>query len=279
MTGIICTAPSSATATEACRGNVLVSGSYGGEYNAWHAAKWGLRGVILNDAGVGKDNAGIRGLDYLDNVGLPAATADAQTCHIGDGDHMLSVGRISFVNAAARKLGCAPGESVQVCARRMTEAPVIHAALPAIGGGKRYLLSEVSVRRPVICLDAAPMLESADTGSIVITGSHAALFRGRPDDVIKVDVGGIFFSDAGVGLDNAGIARLPTLDARRIPAGTASAASAAIGDARAIYRDGIVSHLNATAINMGLHVDMTIRQAVAKLIQELDPTATRHRGQ
>src|SRR5690242_18595535 len=98
MPGIICTAPSSATATDDCRGNVLVSGSYGGEYNAWHAAKWGLRGVILNDAGVGKDNAGIRGLEYLNDVGLPAATADAQTCHIGDGEHMLSTGRISFIN-------------------------------------------------------------------------------------------------------------------------------------------------------------------------------------
>jgi hypothetical protein len=271
MTGLICTAPSSATATEACRDNVLVSGSYGGEYNAWHAAKWGLRGVILNDAGVGKDNAGIRGLDYLDDVGLPAATADAQTCHIGDGDHMLSSGRISFVNAAARKLGCVPGESVQVCAQRMTRAPVVRASLPAISGGKRYLLSELATPVPVICLDAAPMLESKDAGSIVVTGSHAALFRGRPDDVINVDVGAIFFSDAGVGLDRAGIARLPTLDARRIPAATASAASAPIGDARAIYRDGIVSHVNATAMSRGLHAGMSIRAAVAKLAGELGP--------
>jgi len=226
--------------------------------------------VILNDAGVGKDNAGIRGLEYLNDVGLPAATADAQTCHIGDGDHMLSVGRISFVNATARKLGCVPGEGVRECAQRMTQAPVVHATLPDISGGKRYLLSEVSTRVPVICLDAAPMLESTDAGSIVVTGSHAALFRGRPDDVIKVDVGAIFFSDAGVGLDNAGIARLPTLDIRKIPAGTASAASAAIGDARSIYREGIVSHLNATAASMGLFVGMTIRAAVAKLIRELE---------
>ena len=29
------------------RGQVVVSGSYGGEYNAYHAGKWGLRGVIL----------------------------------------------------------------------------------------------------------------------------------------------------------------------------------------------------------------------------------------
>jgi hypothetical protein len=271
MTGCICTTPSSATATEVCRGSVLVSGSYGGEYNAWHAAKWGLRGVILNDAGVGKDNAGIRGLDYLDTVGLPAATADAQTCHIGDGEHMLSVGRISFVNAAARKWGCAPGESVRQCAELMTRAPALQVNLPAIQGGKRYLLSGASAARPVICLDAAPMLEPADAGSIAITGSHAALFRGRPDDVIKVDVGAIFFSDAGVGLDNAGIARLPRLDERKIAAATASAASASIGDARSIYRHGVVSHLNATAARLGLTAGMPIRTAVSRLLQELGP--------
>lgn len=271
MTGIICTAPSSATATAACRGNVLVSGSYGGEYNAWHAAKWGLRGVVLSDAGIGKDNAGIRCLDYLDEMGLPAATADVQTCHIGDGDHMLSVGRISFVNATARKLGCVPGESVRACAERMTHSPAIQAILPAISGGKRYPLNEGSIARPVVCLDAAPMLEATDSGSIVVTGSHAALFRGRPDDVIKVDVGAIFFSDAGVGLDDAGIARLPTMDVRKIPAGTASAASASIGNARSIYRDGIVSHLNATAIKLGLTVGMSIRAAVSRLLQELGP--------
>ena len=51
----IVTVSSSATATEDCRGQVLVSGSYGGEYNGYHAAKWGIRGVVLNDAGVGKD--------------------------------------------------------------------------------------------------------------------------------------------------------------------------------------------------------------------------------
>ena len=81
------TAPSSATAPGDCRGNVLVSGSYGGEYNAYHAGKRGLGGVILNDAGVGEDGAGIRGLAYLDPVGsplqrpmrIPATSATANT--------------------------------------------------------------------------------------------------------------------------------------------------------------------------------------------------------
>lgn len=273
----IYTASSSATAPGACRGHVLVSGSYGGEYNAYHAGKWGLRGVVLNDAGVGRNRAGIRGLAYLDRVGLPAATADARTCHIGDGEHMLEVGTISHVNRAAFQLGCRVGDAVRSCAVRMCSAPVIDAAMPVVNGGKRFVLAEAEglggghgVQRgvgaiPIIGLDAAPMLEPADAGSIVITGSHAALFRGKPDGVIKVDVRAIFFSDAGVGLDEAGIARLPTLDERGIAAGTASADSAEIGNSRSIYEEGVLSHVNETAVALGGMPGMSVRDFVALL--------------
>ena len=78
MVKIVCV-PSSASATEEAAGNVIVSGSYGGEYNAFHAAKRKIRGVILNDCGVGRDNAGIKGLPYLDHMGLAGATADVWT--------------------------------------------------------------------------------------------------------------------------------------------------------------------------------------------------------
>lgn len=262
----ICTASSSATATDECRGNVLVSGSYGGEYNAWHAAKWGLRGVVLNDAGIGKGEAGIRGLAYLDRVGLPAAAADAWSCHIGDAEHMLTYGTISRVNRAASRAGCIPGESVRNCAERMAIGPVADASLPPIEGGKRYVISNVPGEPPVSCLDAAPMLQPGDAGSIVVTGSHAALFRGKPDGVINVEVRAIFFSDAGVGLDDAGIARLPTLDERGIAAATASADSAAIGDARSIYHDGMISFTNATARSCGARSGMSVRSFIDILL-------------
>ncbi len=260
------TAPSSATATGETRGNVLVSGSYGGEYNAYHAGKWGIRGVILNDAGVGKEGAGIRGLAYLDRVGLAAATADARSCHIGDGDHMLAHGVISHVNRAAASHGCVPGETVRQCAERLRAAPVIDVPMPPIEGGKRHVISHRTGEPPVICLDAAPLLEPGDAGSIVVTGSHAALFRGRPDDVVGPDVRAIFFSDAGVGLDGAGIARLPTLDERGIAAGTASAESAEIGNARSIYEHGVLSHVNRTAAALGAAAGVPIRVFIADLV-------------
>jgi hypothetical protein len=274
MTGArICTASSSATATGECRGNVLVSGSYGGEYNAWHAAKWGLRGVVLNDAGVGKGEAGIRGLAYLDRVDLPAACADAWTCHIGDAEHMLAHGTISRVNRAASRVGCIPGQSVRNCAERMATGPVVDASLPPIEGAKRYLIRNVPGEPSVSCLDAAPMLQPGDAGNIVVTGSHAALFRGKPDGVIQVDVRAIFFSDAGVGLDDAGIARLPTLDERGIAAATAAADSAAIGDAQSIYHDGLISFTNATARSFGARPGMSIRSFIDVLLARWRTTA------
>jgi hypothetical protein len=160
---------------------------------------------------------------------------------------MLAHGTISFVNESARKLGCRVGQSVAECAALMTKGAIVEAAPPEISGGKRYVLREVGGEPKVLALDAAPMLTPEDAGTIAVTGSHAALFRGQPDNVIGPALLAVFFNDAGVGLDGAGINRLPTLDERDMAAGTVSAASAAIGDARSGYNEGIISHLNRTA--------------------------------
>ncbi len=256
---LIVTASSSATAPASSRNNVLISGSYGGIYNAYHAAKWDLRGVVLNDAGVGKNDAGIDGLPFLDQIGLAAATADAQTGQIADGDDMLANGIVSYVNKSAAALGCKVGQTVRDCAMLMRAGPVAHSDLKMIAGGQRALISENPGEPKVVCIDAAPMLAPEDEGAIVVTGSHAALFRGQPDKIVNVDVRAIFFSDAGIGKDNAGIRRLPTLDERSIAAGTASAASAPIGNARAIYQDGVLSHVNATASRLGGRPGMSVK--------------------
>lgn len=243
-----------------------MSGSYGGDYNAYHAGKHGLRGVILSDAGVGKGRAGIRGLDYLERVGVAAAAADVMSCHIGDGAHMLQHGTISFVNGCAARLGCARGQSVLTCAERLGTGPVIETPMPPVSGGRRWLMREEPGEPRVICLDAAPMLEPADAGSIAITGSHAALLEGRPDGLIAPAVRAVFFSDGGVGMDQAGIARLPLLDERGIAAGTASANSAAIGDSRDIYAHGVLSFVNAAAAALGGSPGMRVQDFVERLL-------------
>jgi hypothetical protein len=150
------------------RSHVVVSGSYGGRYNAFNAAKWGVRGVIMNDAGVGKDNAGILGLGFLDQINLAAATADAQTCHIGDGDHMLEHGIISHVNRAAAALGCTPGQSVRDCAALMRSAIVPAAAPPSITEGARFVMRDVPGEPRLICADSVGMLQPDDAGQIAV---------------------------------------------------------------------------------------------------------------
>jgi hypothetical protein len=244
------------------RGHVVVSGSYGGRYNAYNAAKWPVRAVIMNDAGIGKDDAGIVGLEFLDRIKMAAATADAQTCHIGDGDHMLAHGIISHVNQTAAGLGCKKGQSVRACAELMLSATPPSEMPPAISDGARYILRDNPGEPRLVCADSIGMIEPEDAGQIVVTASHGALSGGRPDNAVAPDVRAVFFSDGGVGMDGAGIARLAPLDQRGIPAGAVSADSAPIGDSRALYRDGVLSHVNAAASRLGARPGMTLKAFV-----------------
>jgi len=258
----IMTVSSCSWVREEHRAHVVVSGSYGGRYNAYNAAKWGVRGVIMNDAGIGKDDAGIVGLEFLDRIDLAAATADAQTCHIGDGEHMLAHGIISRVNHVAAGLGCKPGQSVRDCAELMRAAVPPTEMPPAISDGARFILRDNPGEPRLVCADSIGMIEAEDAGQIVVTASHGALSGGRPDNAVAPDVYACFFSDGGVGMDGAGIARLAPLDRRGIPAAAVSADSAPIGDSRALYCDGILSHVNAAATRLGAHPGMTLKAFV-----------------
>jgi len=248
------------------RGHVAVSGSYGGRYNAYNAAKWPVRAVIMNDAGIGKGDAGIVGLEFLDRIRMAAATADAQTCHIGDGDHMLAHGIISHVNETAADLGCEKGQSVRECAELMREAAPPTEMPPAITDGARYILRDNPGEPRLVCADSIGMIEPEDAGQIVVTASHGALSGGRPDNAVAPDVFACFFSDGGVGMDGAGIARLAPLDQRGIPAAAVSADSAPIGDARALYHDGVLSHVNQAAARLGARPGTTLKAFVYTLL-------------
>ena len=149
-----------------------------------------------------------------------------QTCHIGDGDHMLEHGIISHVNRAAAALGCSPGQSVRECAEVMRAAIVPATAPPSIIEGARFVIRDVPGEPMVICANSVGMLQPEDAGRIAITASHGALSGGRPDNAIPPGIYAVFFSDAGGGMDGAGIARLADLDQKGIVAGTTSADSA-----------------------------------------------------
>lgn len=94
-------------------GHIVVSGSHGGISGGEFAGQHKLAAVFLNDAGVGKDDAGIAALAMLESAGVPAGTVSHMSARIGDAEDTWQNGVISYVNRIAAKCGFAPGESVQ----------------------------------------------------------------------------------------------------------------------------------------------------------------------
>jgi len=259
----IVTADSITRVSEAeAAGAVVVNASHGGVYAAYLAAKLGAAAAIFNDAGIGRDNAGIGGLAYLEALGIPAATVGHLTARIGDGADMLARGVITHSNALAIGLGCHPGMSCRDAAAALQKAQTPRGAPPPALEGAFLLESETP---QVWALDSASLVAPDHKTAIVITGSHGGLLGGRPETALKYDVRAAFYNDAGIGVDEAGTSRLPALDARGIAAATVAAASARIGDARSTYADGILSRVNRRAAALGLAPGMTARDAVALL--------------
>src|ERR1700676_195821 len=262
----IVTADSITRIAEEASGAVVVNASHGGVYAAYLAAKLHAAAAIFNDAGVGRDGAGIGGLDYLEALHIPAATVGHMTARIGDGADMLARGIISHANPLAMALGVRPGMACHDAAAALSRAePARPAPPPALEGA--FLL--IGDKPQVWALDSASLVAPEHRDAIVITGSHGGLLGGRPETALKYDVLGALYNDAGIGKDDAGISRLPALEARGIAAATVSAASARIGDARSTYEDGIISRVNPRAAALGLREGISARDFVAGLRRAL----------
>jgi len=257
--------------TDDHRDQVVVAASHGAEYAAYLAAKGGARAVILNDAGVGKDDAGISGLPYLDALGMAAVTTSHRSARIGDGADMAARGVISHVNSTAAKLGCAAEQSCAACADLLRSAPPV-TVRPPPQTENRILLRDSPDEPAVWGLDSASLVVPEDADHVVICGSHGEALGGQPETALRVDAVGAVFNDAGIGIDDAGISRLPALDGRNIPAATVSAESARIGDAQSIYEDGVISKVNETAAALGVVPGMRTPDFVDRVVAALKRT-------
>jgi hypothetical protein len=92
-------------------GLVIVCGSHGGVSSGRYALQAMPRAVVFNDAGIGKDDAGIRSLRMLQDAGVAACTVAHTSARIGEAQSTLDDGLISHCNASARELGCRAGLS------------------------------------------------------------------------------------------------------------------------------------------------------------------------
>lgn len=249
-------------ATEAHRGKVLIAGSHGGDYCGWYAVHAGLRAVVLHDAGVGLEQAGIRSLSRLERAGMPAATVSYLSARIGDGWDMAGRGVVSFCNDRARALDVAAGMPAALAARLLAAAGDFDGTTSPRHEARQLLASDNGHGLEVVGLDSNSLVNSGDAGRIVVTGSHGGLLGGRVASAIGKPVRAAAYNDAGGGIDGAGYSRLPALDARGIPAMTVHHYSARIGEARSSWETGVVSRANAAAALLGVRPGMTLQDAV-----------------
>ena len=92
-------------------GCVAVSGSHGGMSSARYALAARPLLSVFNDAGGGKDDAGLAALSFLQSHRLAACTVAHTSARIGEAHSTLAEGVVSHVNPLASALGIGVGQT------------------------------------------------------------------------------------------------------------------------------------------------------------------------
>ena len=118
----------------------------------------------------------------------------------------------------------------------------------------------------IVLMDSISSISREDEGSIVISSSHGGVAAGEVAGRVRLGV--VFFNDAGVGKNKAGIRALKMLEEKGVAAGTVSHMSARIGESIDSWENGIISHLNENAEFKGFKVGEPVRDAVMRFVGE-----------
>jgi hypothetical protein len=119
--------------------------------------------------------------------------------------------------------------------------------------------------RTVVLLDSISAIEASHAGALVVSGSHGGVSAARFVVNEPARPYAVFFNDAGVGKDEAGIVGLAMVQACGVIGAAYSHRSARIGEAADGLASGELSHLNAQALTAGLRVGMRVNEAVRHL--------------
>lgn len=245
MTVAVVVLPSVTKLPPEADGAVVVGGSHGAVYAAYLSAKAGARAAIHNDAGIGRDEAGVSGLAWAETLGMAMAAVSSSSARIGDGEDMVRRGIISRANAIARACGVAPGQSAREAVERLKSAPWPHGESAPLTEGR-------SITGRVVCVDSISLADGRDRGRVVASGSHGGVPAGETAAAFAPKLA--LFNDAGFGMEHAGVAGLAILDRAGIAGAAVSTMSARIGDGRSTLVDGFLSEVNQTAYRLGARI-------------------------
>lgn len=99
---------------------VLVTGAHGGLLNARRILRRPPRLVIFHDAGRGKDDSGIAGLELLEGFNVAAAAVAHSSARIGDASDVLEHGVIAVANSHAGELGLEASAGLKESLQKLT---------------------------------------------------------------------------------------------------------------------------------------------------------------
>ena len=116
----------------------------------------------------------------------------------------------------------------------------------------------------IILMDSITKVAPEDNGAIVVCASHGGSSSG--EFALEVPLSSVFFNDAGVGKDRAGIAALDMLEARGVAAGAISHDTGRIGDSQNMWDEGVISHANSLAVAKGIKAGLRVKDALLAVV-------------
>jgi uncharacterized protein YunC (DUF1805 family) len=117
----------------------------------------------------------------------------------------------------------------------------------------------------IIIANSAASIDDSNKNDVVVDGSHFGINVGKM--ALKAGILGMIGNDAGIGLDNCGIAGMKVLENLDIPAASVSCMSAEIGIGTSTYENGIISAVNEIAEKVGIKVGMSAKEAADRMLE------------
>jgi hypothetical protein len=115
----------------------------------------------------------------------------------------------------------------------------------------------------VILLDSITTIDPTALDAVIVSGSHG----GRSSTGFAINNPEqpriVFFNDAGIGKDYAGIYCLEAMQAKHLACACYAHTSARIGEAQDGYSHGVVSFVNTLAAKLGVSIGMSVLDACA----------------
>lgn len=254
---------------------ILVCASHCGD-NGTFARKIknsGVKAVFLNNAGIGKNQAGISGLSHYEAEGIVACAVDCMSAEIGVSRDTWESGIISHLNSSAEKNGIQSGDSVQEAVAKIIDI-LNQSSLSPKELNIEFLSDEkkgnsVDMKRQtqtqidgvnITITDSITFLTDSNAGDIVVCGSHGGVSAGHYAQKHRLNA--VFFNDAGIGKNNAGIKSLDSLSDAGILACTVDCMSAEIFNGQDVLENGIISVCNQLAMTKNIIEKMAVKEAI-----------------